>query len=349
MKRLTFLDVARGIAALAVLFQHAGESTLILVKYISENFIQIGQFGVALFFIVSGYVIPFSAQKQGSVRVFWSGRFFRLYPAYWFVIALFLISGIAGLHHKIPVFSPWDYFANLTMLYWLNGSSYLLGVFWSLKFELTFYIIISLLIPLGSNRVSAYYFHFAISAITVILSIKQKMDSGVFGSYGLYYLALMFYGWSLHDTKDKEGSVLKAMVSTAVQTLLALTVGKLAFGTAEVNYSSFGSNSLVPMIGAWVGAIIVFLVFRYKSEIKWHASLVYLGVISYSIYLVHGPIIYIIRNFVENKALSFSLSILLSIVAAKYIYEFIETPAMKLGKYVSGSRSKIKDLNGSFN
>ena len=50
--------------------------------------IDLGKYGVLLFFLVSGYVIPMSLERHGSLRRFWIGRLFRIYPAYLAAIAL---------------------------------------------------------------------------------------------------------------------------------------------------------------------------------------------------------------------------------------------------------------------
>ena len=48
----------------------------------SSGIIDLGKYGVLLFFLVSGYVIPMSLERHGSLRRFWIGRLFRIYPAY---------------------------------------------------------------------------------------------------------------------------------------------------------------------------------------------------------------------------------------------------------------------------
>jgi peptidoglycan/LPS O-acetylase OafA/YrhL len=88
--RLFELDVLRGIAALGVVMYHYtthydelyGHSQKVLIYF------PFGQYGVELFFIISGFVIFMSLERTKSSLDFIVGRFSRLYPAYWTAVIL---------------------------------------------------------------------------------------------------------------------------------------------------------------------------------------------------------------------------------------------------------------------
>src|SRR5580693_8559314 len=80
--RLAWLDALRGIAALCVVFDHLTYSVLQPVRNSVYHWFNPGQYGVFVFFIVSGYIVPASLERKGSVRTFWVSRIFRLYPLY---------------------------------------------------------------------------------------------------------------------------------------------------------------------------------------------------------------------------------------------------------------------------
>ncbi len=84
---MEFLDGLRGVAAFAVLVQHGSE--LLWPRYFhwSETVFRPGECGVVVFFLVSGFIIPGSIERYGSLARFWVGRFFRLFPMYWLAIA----------------------------------------------------------------------------------------------------------------------------------------------------------------------------------------------------------------------------------------------------------------------
>ncbi|MFC7107853.1 acyltransferase family protein [Nonomuraea rubra] len=85
--RLAWLDALRGIGALAVVAEHLLPWFLPALR---PYWFSLGVYGILVFFLVSGYIIPTSLERHGDVRAFWISRFFRLYPLYLAVIALVL-------------------------------------------------------------------------------------------------------------------------------------------------------------------------------------------------------------------------------------------------------------------
>nr|BFE86338.1 hypothetical protein GCM10020093_089390 [Planobispora longispora] len=105
---MAWLDVLRGIAALAVLVSHTLPA---LVADLLPRWFNLGTSGVIVFFLVSGYIIPASLERRGCVRSFWIGRSFRLYPIYLLTIALVLVMAPV-----VPIVEGVDPLAHLTML-----------------------------------------------------------------------------------------------------------------------------------------------------------------------------------------------------------------------------------------
>src|SRR2546430_2888447 len=86
--RLAWLDVLRGLAALAVVFDHVSYYALQHVRHIVYQWFDPGNYGVFVFFIISGYIVPASLERKGSVRTFWVSRLFRLYPLYLLAVGI---------------------------------------------------------------------------------------------------------------------------------------------------------------------------------------------------------------------------------------------------------------------
>ena len=78
--RLAWLDALRGIAALCVVYAHFGTRVLPQVHRAVYHVFDPGLYGVLVFFLVSGYIVPASLERRGSVRNFWLSRLFRLVP-----------------------------------------------------------------------------------------------------------------------------------------------------------------------------------------------------------------------------------------------------------------------------
>src|SRR5580658_3784374 len=95
--RLAWLDALRGIAALCVVFDHLTYSVFQPVRAAVYEWFDPGQYGVFVFFLVSGYIIPASLERRGSVRSFWVGRVYRLYPLYLFAVGGMIVLWATGI------------------------------------------------------------------------------------------------------------------------------------------------------------------------------------------------------------------------------------------------------------
>lgn len=152
---MQFLDAVRGVAALTVAVQHCVEHVSPSYLEWSHEVFRPGQWGVILFFVSSGFIIPVSIERYRSVGRFWIGRFFRLYPLYWALL------GIAWLLFALDRFGlPPEYrlhwvrasAANLTMAQEFIGQPHVLGQAWTLSYELVFYGLVSLLFLVRLDR-----------------------------------------------------------------------------------------------------------------------------------------------------------------------------------------------------
>ena len=92
-RRFAELDSLRGIAALLVMLSHYTWAYDYHFGTLGDHFFQFpyGDFGVQVFFIISGFVIFMSLEKAKSIKEFIIGRFTRLYPTYWFCMVLTLV------------------------------------------------------------------------------------------------------------------------------------------------------------------------------------------------------------------------------------------------------------------
>ncbi len=154
--RYNEIDLLRGVACLSVVAFHylsrgpkAGWMTG--VDYpLAESVARYGYLGVHLFFVISGFVILMSAQSA-TPRAFFASRVARLYPALW--IGATLTAGTAWLLGDLRfMVTLKTYLVNLTMLpHWFNVP-YVDGAYWSLAYELHFYIYVWLAIRLGLMR-----------------------------------------------------------------------------------------------------------------------------------------------------------------------------------------------------
>jgi peptidoglycan/LPS O-acetylase OafA/YrhL len=339
-KRLAWLDALRGIAALCVVFDHLSYYVLQHARYVIYQWFNAGQFGVFVFFLVSGYIVPASLERKGSVRSFWMSRVFRLYPLYLFavggMIALWAvrIGSLRGMGQD-PVTSV---FADVFMLQSVLWAPTLPNVVWSLAYEMVFYLLLTALFVTGVHRRSSRYsVVFAVAAVVfggvlrpaslshhllragtvvaitdvlilagLVLAVTGRglpriagaalaaatglavviFNSGYAAPWeGFTIFALMFLGTVLYRAESGEYDWHKALAVAAVVSGILLI--------AEMWHDSPGGNIVAIRTGfitlALAGA--TFAVCMACRHRKVPGIMAWLGLISYSVYLLHPLLI----------------------------------------------------------
>ncbi|WP_060886246.1 acyltransferase family protein [Streptomyces caniscabiei] len=153
--RLGWLDALRGIAALVVVFDHSSYSFMAEFRRELMPEFNTSRYGIMVFFLVSGYIIPASLERRGSVRTFWTGRFFRIYP-----LCAAVVAGLIAADH-LGVAEIRDFggqslasvaVAHLTLFQELLGTPNLLLVLWTLSYEMAFYLLVVGLFTVRQHR-----------------------------------------------------------------------------------------------------------------------------------------------------------------------------------------------------
>ena len=168
--RLAWLDALRGFAALCVVFDHGSTLMLMPVRDFLYRWLDLGQYGVFVFFLISGYIIPASLERKGSMRGFWTSRAFRLYPMYLVALALATVAYETGYgtirgaeHHPAQSVLAW-----LVMLPNLLTGPNVPNVTWTLSYEMVFYLLLAALFSWGVHRRSGSYATlFAVGAVAL--------------------------------------------------------------------------------------------------------------------------------------------------------------------------------------
>jgi peptidoglycan/LPS O-acetylase OafA/YrhL len=181
--RLEFLDVLRGLAALVVVVQHCLEIVSQSFLRWSEQDFRLGEFGVVLFFIVSGFIIPASMERYCSLKKFWLGRIFRLFPLYYLVVAVALAAHY--FIHRYKLTSGFEAhpkrsaLANLTMVQDFLHYDGVIGASWTLSYEVVFYLLISLLFIARINTRSV---RLSVAATASIVLVGLFLPAGIIAS-----------------------------------------------------------------------------------------------------------------------------------------------------------------------
>lgn len=154
--RFRELDGLRGIAALGVVVYHFTTYTSAFTQFEPRRVwpaVWWGEYGVQLFFLISGFVILMSARRARTVTDFAISRASRLYPVYWLALA---VSLTLSLVFPLPGSGiGWaDRIANVTMVQRFLLFDNVDPVYWTLAVEMQFYIILALLILVTRSRLT---------------------------------------------------------------------------------------------------------------------------------------------------------------------------------------------------
>jgi peptidoglycan/LPS O-acetylase OafA/YrhL len=170
--RLGWLDALRGIAALVVVFDHSSYTFMPEFRRELMPEFNTSRYGIMVFFLVSGYIIPASLERRGCIRTFWIGRVFRIYPLWAAVVITLLTLNLIGIAEIRTDFGGQSTataaIAHLTLLQELLGAPNLLLVLWTLSYEMAFYLLVVALFTVRRHQRSA--------AVAVILAVLAAVS-----------------------------------------------------------------------------------------------------------------------------------------------------------------------------
>lgn len=383
--RLGWLDALRGIAALVVVFDHSTYSFMPEFRRELMPDFNTSRYGIMVFFLVSGYIIPASLERGGRVRAFWIGRLFRMYPL-WVAVVLAALAadrlGYAQLREYDGQSDAAVVLAHVTLLQELLGTPNLLLVLWTLAYEMAFYLLVVALFTVRlhqrSGAVAVTLAVLAAVSVTagVALSPSALSDAvgtgpliglvslvmvtaiccasaasstlRVFGGLlggaltlvlvpfngtvpmweGLVILAVMFLGTAVYRAEHGQSSWRFAACTAAV-------VVTCAVGSAYVH----GDGSQFTRRGWIVAFLLAVLTFGVGLALRRRRiprPLVRLGMISYSVYLVHPVLLAVYDGTYgrwqhDNLVREVAFYVVL-LPVSMLTYHCIEVPAQKWGR-----------------
>ncbi|HMF17322.1 MAG TPA: acyltransferase [Gemmataceae bacterium] len=330
--RLQFLDVLRGIAALVVVLEHGFAVCIPHYLDFSIRYFDLGQFGVTLFLLVSGFIIPVTLERGGSVRRFWVNRFFRLFPLYWTTIAFFWLyyhlCAPASLHPK----ESWQWLMNLTMCQEFMRVPHVTTVFWTLTLELIFYALCSLLYPLGLFR-RTWNLIWLGQAGLIALGIGFPLATGrrFPGGYAVLLLT-MFVGTMFRQWTTGQISRRRLLWSLASLAPISLAVSYVCFALFQRTGYPLTFHCVWLVWASAYACFVGLLSCRARAMPSW---LCYCGRISYSIYLIHTCLVLILPH--EWPRVLYLGTLLGGTLALSALtYHYIENPCIRLGRRLLG-------------
>ncbi len=342
-RKMAFIDVLRGLAAVLVYVFHQQIHTFIgypekpipqgsLTWWFFLGAIDLGKIAVAVFFCVSGYLIPSTLTKPGAtIRDFTIHRIFRLYPAYWVSIAARLVVLVAlGMTANLP--TTFNLLANITMFQKFIGQQDFIGVFWTLQIELVFYIVAAVLAwrKLLSCR---WPIQLTMMLLTLVCAAGRYVTHKPLPVAMFMAMSLMWMADTLRASERGEasGSDVRRAVASVIAMLIPASL--LGYGDEGPRYITTYLLAIGVFVACWAKRA------AFEKSNKAMRALGWLGDWSYGIYLMHGTLQILIAEPLKEQTGNVWLTTLVTLPTLLFVswmvYRFIEAPMIRIGKQLT--------------
>lgn len=310
--RVPEIDALRFIAATAVVLYHftylprvAGVTSPTAFGSL-QSVTRFGYLGVNLFFIISGFVILWSAYAR-TTGEFVISRLARLYPSFWVCV---LLTALVARLASTDAISLRQLLANLTMVPGAVGIDYIDGVYWTLFVELKFYLLVLLCLATGTMKHIEVWLAVWLACCigNWAHAVPHIVASATVSPYGPYFIS----GCLLYMVRSRGVSALRfLMLAVSCALCMAVAVDQ----QAEFMKSVTPTSTVVV-----VSAVVVFhlaligiaLIPRILPESRnWYL----LGAVTYPLYLLHSRIGKVVWASVQRSApLAVALFVSLAVV-----------------------------------
>jgi len=320
---ISALDGLRGIAVVLVMLSHA-----------NRDIAQSGWVGVEIFFILSGYLITASLQ-QYNYKVFYIRRIARIFPALFLFMLLYCISSFyLNIQNDNNLLrSIFLFYSNWLFAFHLVNNLYLTHL-WSLSVEEQFYLIFPWFFLLINKRnkllLILFIFLFLYKIHFILLGDFQRFYYGTDTRASSFLLGSLIYFFS----KEID---FEYYFSCSVQQILS-TVALLTIFI--ISFFDFGSDVFVWLLLSNVCMILIMIFIEnemlFINNFLSNKVLVWIGKLSFSLYLFHGFIFSYLRcdlNFSMINILLIGTPVVVFLSILSFFY--IERPVVEYSRKMS--------------
>jgi len=319
-----FVTGMRAWAALAVVLIHAGGGGLRQLGPIGNALADFGMTGVYAFFVISGFSVCASLRNSGSYGSYLVRRAFRLLPPYFLIIAWAGYSAGADAT---------DMALHFALLNWISvdTANSILSVEWSIPIEAAWYILLPPLLVVASRSawwcagvlLAAFVSYYVATAAYRVAGLPIE----AFHYSPLRYAFLFALGMSAYLIRSwyppqadrySDGAVLAAAAIIASHVLWDFSSPYLAAGLATWVIVAMGQG----------GSLLVRMLFSNRPAI-------FVGTVSYSVYLLHVLVLGHVREYVAAPFLVFVFAAAASVAVSCITYLAVERPSVRLGSLVA--------------
>jgi len=297
---------------------------------------------VALFFLISGFVIPFSLAKL-SAPAFLANRLFRIYPVYAAGFAIMLAARWAvGQYFDVPWSIGWTRIAlHVPGLRDLAGIDSLDNIIWTLDIEIKFYLVCALGAPLFRRPGPSLLWLPAIIGICGVLlwSIMLAMGQAIVMAEALAinfaYILFMFCGTTFYMLHV---GALRPVPAAGI--IVTLAAGHAVLLSPEMGQAIYNWNYA---LGIAVFAIAYWL----RGQFGANRVTEFFASISYSLYAVHAvlgwTILRILSDWNVPPLAALAIATGAAILAAWIVHRMVELPSQAAGRAVASRLQRRRD------
>ena len=350
-QRLEYLDSVRGIAALMVVVYHfIGWQWADYTKYHVASLVFNGSDAVSFFFVLSGFVLSFRylhTYAELDFPYYFYKRVLRLYPA-------FIVAVLINYFYWNTAWIAEGQFENLFVdMFWKNDQGlweellmirtqhkfYIPG--WTMGVEMALSMVMPLFIYAARGNIKMIWWFLPIS-----IFLGPYMS--IFGFHFALGVLLAYYYPIIKDFDWKMSKYYKYRYAIITLTFLLFSARHLSriipFGNTYYKLAAITKIDFFHYSG-FASAVILLWIINNKvaQSVLINPILLFLGKISYSVYLMHWLIVvYVMKNWESlislfpNWYLGFGVlllaTILATILSATVVYHFVEKPFIKIGK-----------------
>lgn len=319
-REIPILDNLRAIAAWSVCLYHFICTTIGFINH--DGFIykvfSFGSYGVHLFFVISGLVIPWSLfHNKYQIKNFFKffiKRLARLEPPY--IISVIIMLTIILVREYSPVYNGNEIVVSAKQLLlhvgylipFFKGMAWLNNVYWTLAIEFQYYLVIGLLYFLLVSKF--FYVRYLAYALIIILPISLP-----YANFLPFWLPVFGIGILIFLYKSNLISITEFMI---VSLLFAVDI--------------FIFNQIIACVISLISELVIVFMFSKTNKI-----LAWLGKFSYSVYLMHAiigaAVVNILSHYAANNFTKIAIviaGVITTFISSYLMYLFVENPSKKL-------------------
>lgn len=323
----------QGLRALAVLF--------VLIFHLNKDWLPGGFIGVDMFFVISGYLISsiiLSKKSRGtfSFKDFYISRIKRIVPAYYVfliittILTSFIYFAVDASKYRVALFwsalfNSNNYFAALDNYFGAASAEHPLLHTWTLAIEMQFYFFLPLMIILFSFKRSKFLF----ILLTIVLLAYASYNIITLGNKDAMYFSLLartpeFFVGVLLNYFNFEITDKKRLPNILGFSGLFLLLISLIFLKETSSFP--GLTALMPCIGT---CLILISKNSVLNDVISRKPFVFIGELSYSIYLWHWPVLALYRyangEYIISNYLHMALILIVIFILSWLSFTYIES------------------------